>query len=306
MSKLNCRSFFNRYIAFQGTRMSLIASYFDGQSGEVSLEAHIERLSLEFQVLNNLTDNLKKILPDFTDKLEFFLPTISGFLNTSSADTVKLSSKHKATVAKAKQCSFLNYGNMMVTVPENFNGNLPAYLNTLLELTPDTYGKIHQLLGDYNGILSSFITNKEDKTAIKTHTDFFLKIQVARTNRESKLKHFFPTVNGRSKVRLKDVISRMADVDDLFIASTKLTTVQNKQNLQQVDTELRGSIDLLKIIIGNINNKQTTSISPEAAMNISKGAYEVAKEVEHLSVFYYKVIIALKAVDSLADGILAN
>lgn len=284
--------------------MASIAKYLAPEDLCLALESNLQRMSLEFQFGDNFVNSLREVIPGLTAKIDLAKTTVSEFFNAGQQYEETLSKKQRKVVDKLKELDFLNFGELLITVPENFKGSLTDYVELLVAVAPKTYAEINALLGEYNAILSSFVTNKTDKTALRTHEALFRGIQRSRADREKALNLFFPRVTGKSKQRIKDVVQRFADVETLFKVSSKLTAIQTTQNLNLIQASVQQSVDLLNLILTSIESKETVVIGPEAAQNISAGAYEVAKEVEHLSVLYFNIMTALAAVDSLANVVI--
>lgn len=273
-----------------------------------SLDLQLEHLALEASVSFNMAGGLKSIIPGLLDQISTVSSVINNFLasDKQTESKINLTADQKLAVQKLKAVSLLNYGDIGVMTPENFKGNLHQYVVALLTLSPKVYGSINELLGEYNGILSSFITNREDKTTLKTHEAFFRRIQRARIERENAIKHFFPKVTGKSRLPMKEVLSRVAEFETLLVDINKLSHTQQNQNLGQVSNMVQQSTDLLNIIHKSIKEDTKMVVGPEATMNISKGAFEVAKEVEHLATYHYQVSVAIAVVKAFCTTIIEN
>lgn len=297
----------NFAFTFLGPTMNPICKLVDAQTTTLSLESQISQLALEANYLSNLSQGLKKILPSLVQKVKESLGMVSS---TAPSDTVNgssnfnLMSKQKEALQKMKALDFLVFAEVLVQVPENFKGNLHDYVVLLNNLSPKVYQEVNNLLGEYNVILSSFINNREVQTGLKTHEALFRRIQGARSEREKMMRKFFPKVDGKSRQPLKTIMHRGAELETVFKEVNKLKGTHQKQNLVQLQSMVQQSTDMLGIILKNIQDNPSTVVGPEATLDVAQGAYEVAKEIEHVAAFHYQVMTVLQTADLLVEVVM--
>lgn len=276
----------------------------------LSLESQMNQLALEAGFLTNLSQGLKKIIPSLLEKIRGATDMVDHAAEADTASqpvsNANLTPRQKEAIQKVRALDFLVFAQMPVQVPENFKGKIHDYIVTLNSLSPKVYSGVITLLGEYNAILSSFINNSEMQTGLKTHQALFRGIQGTRAQREKLIKHFFPKIDGKSKQPLKEIVARSSDLPSLFQDTNKLRTDHKKQNLQQINAAVQQSVDMLGIILKNLQEHKDSKVGPEATMDVASGAYEVAKEVEHLAAFHYQVITALASVEAISSLILDN
>jgi hypothetical protein len=65
-------------------------------------------------------------------------------------------------------------------------------------------------------------------------------------------------------------------------------------------------VDLLDLIIGGVQSGNISNVSPEAAINISNGAFEIARYVRFISQVYFTVEVFLNIVDQLTETLSRN
>lgn len=274
----------------------------------LAVEQQLEQLALESGFLSNLSQGLKKIIPSLLDKLHDAVGMLAGATSEVAPPTTStianLTSIQKQALQKMKALDFLVFAETPVQVPENFYGDLHSYLQTLNGMASKVYSGVIALLGEYNVILSSFINNREVQTGLKTHEALFRGVQGAREQREKVIHHFFPKATGKSRLPLRMIMKRGAELEPTFREANKLRGEHGKQNLAQVNAMVQQSVDLLKIVLSQLQNSPNNNVSPEATMDVSKGAYQIAKEVEHLAAFHFQLVTALKSVDDLCTTIM--
>ncbi len=274
----------------------------DNYTEVLSLEESIDRMALESSILLNIADTFKSILPKLSEKLHAVFDNTRG---THSEISVGVSPLFKEFVKldkdMSKELSSLNYvelGNILVSVPEGFKGNLLEYNKLLLTISDTIYATSLQIIQEYHGILSSFITNKENQTSVKDYKDFFNRISRTREPLESSLNSF--SSNGtRSRIYFKDVIGRISDLKDLSDVTNKLFSQHVLVNLGSIKEAVFKLTSMLDIIIDQMAKQDISKVSKAAASNIAEGGYMVGQQVEFLSLFYYRCSVSLQSTVNL-------
>ena len=265
----------------------------------ISLESQLERLALEADVISNVIATFKSILPNLVSKIN---ETVE-YKETNEINMSQLAKEASVSFAsldkKLKYANYLNFSKTLVSVPEGFKGNLLEFIILLNKSTPIVYTTGKELLSEYKTNLSTFITNKEDKISLKDNTPFFNKLKATRTNILDEINKFFTTNNGLSKQYLKDTIDRFNDLEKLVVEVKNLDKKHVAESMKDMHVHVKECTDLLNIIIDQIDKEGTSKVSGPAAVNISQGAYEVAKYVEFMAAYRYKTMQAIYTVDKL-------
>jgi hypothetical protein len=262
----------------------------------ISLETHMEKLALEANVLANLIDTFRNILPVLTNKISGALVPMK--LNNSS-EVIEAIKTFRTLEPKLKHVNYMNYVTTVVAVPENFSGELLSYINTLIKLSPEIYTQTKLMLNEYKSLLAVFISNKDSRNSLKDDRSFFAKIEKNRADTSALLESYFPGHTDKSVVYLKDVLGRFADLHPLTVALSKLDSKHNSQNLVEIESLTKECVDLLNIVMENIKVGSIDNVNGVMSMNLSTGAYEVAKYLEFLSVFKYRVMQGISSVNKL-------
>ena len=283
-----------------------LAQFVQTQEPTVSLESMLEVIALESGVMANMLETFKKVVPSFLLKLKETNQFLSNNLEEQDKLRLSLSGKEKSAISRAKHLDYLTFGDRVISIPENFKGDFIKYAVQLNAVATAAYQTQSLVLLEYNQILSSFLTNKEDKISLKDHTTFFNRIKAEREGYAHKLAAFRNEKTGVTKTRFRSVISRMADVEALVNETSKLTSQHSKAKLHDIHRTVNESVDLLNMIIEGIQDGTISNISPNATMNISQGAYEVAKYVEFVGVVYFDITVFLNCVENMIDALTSN
>jgi hypothetical protein len=287
--------------------MQKLCQAFPVSTSSISLESHLQQIAMEGNFLTNMITTFRTALPAFVSKLRDV--NMAFFNKTGQAKLVPLtlSSNDRNILDHMDMLDFLIFGDTYVMVPENFKGNLNAYAKELSRVAEAVFRMENKALQEYNMILSSFITNKDDKISIKDHTAFFTRVRNEREDLMGDLNKFFKNNNNKTRAPLRSVMQRFKDVEPFLEATTALTSTQNKASLDKIHNATNQCADLLDIIIKSMSEGKMDNISPEAANNIATGAYEIGKYVEFVSLVYFRISVLIAVGKSLlqdiADGV---
>lgn len=272
----------------------------------MSLESQMQFLALEASAISNVIETFSSIIPNLADSI------FTGFKSlTQSDDIVRIKVQDaKLTFGKLKvklpHASFIAQSKTLVSVPEGFVGNLLAYSLTLSNMSNAVFSEANKTLGEYNFVLSAFISNKENKISLKDHTDLFIRTRARREELSGLIQAFFPKDSDVSKAYLGDVIHRFNDLEPLVHSVERLNNQRKDHNLIAVNDSVKKCLDLLNIIINDTKNNGIAQVSGAAAQNISQGAYEVGKLVEFISVYRYRVEQLVSTIEKLLKSLEEN
>lgn len=263
----------------------------------------LQRLSLEANVTTDIHEYFTNTLPNFiTDikhRLNYFKTNTEEFKHTKSSK--ELLNKYKEVKKYIPSLDLLLFGEVLVTVPENFDGNLNKYIECMLLIYIEFMKIETDILNKYNLILSNFATNKEAKYSIKDYDVFFNKIRSDRERIVNLVKAFFPKDTGKTKKRLRDVLSRWNDLEDLVNNSAKLNTHIENTNVNNIINTTNKAVNTLDVILEQLKKNDTVNVNPIAAKNIANSTYEVAKYIELFGLLYHESRVAVYTVEKILD-----
>lgn len=257
-------------------------------TSSVSIENRLEVLSLEAINVANVIEVFKNILPDLNVKITETLDKLSFYKDNNSPEIKEILSNYKELEKKLKLINYVDKKDLLISVPEGFKGNLNKYLDLITEISNNVYPEANKLLNNYKLILSGFLTNKDQKISLTDHTNFFNSIRVKRESNISKLS-FYQTNNNSSKAKLKDSIEKINDIDLLVKKTEIINKVRNNNSLQELVGTVQEISKLLDTVIERVSVGDIANVSGASAKNLSEGAYEVAKYIEFVSLFNFRV-----------------
>lgn len=263
-------------------------------SSESSIKNRLEALSLESIYVANVIEVFKGVLPDLISKIKNTLNDIPKYTdivhkNKIVSDIKLISSLNKDLEDKLKLINYVSRKDLLISVPEGFNGNLIEYTKLLYILTSKIYPEANKLLSQYKIIISGFLTNKEEKLSLTDYTILFNSVKRQRENFISEISEFYPNGTSTSRAKLGSVINKFSDIDILVKNVIDINNVRKSNILSDVSQSTSDITKILDIIIERVSKGDIVNINGSVAKNLAEGAYEIAKYVEFVSIFNYKL-----------------
>ena len=264
----------------------------------------LESLSNESIIVENIKTLFTEKLPNFITSIKSKLIFFDSIKDEEKISKDVLNDKYKIALKHIPALDFLLFADRIISVPEDFEGQLLDYLKILNQTYPMFSNQINDILDEYNLILASFATNKENKYSLQDHSRLFDLSRIKRESILSELKVFFPKDTGKTKKRMRDVLKNFEELEPLVLTTSKLNDQILATNLNQIKNRVNKTIDSLDIILKQMTNNEADRLSQEAALNISKGAFEIGKLIESYVIVYNDARIAVYSVEKLLDTII--
>jgi hypothetical protein len=268
----------------------------------MGLEQMAQVISLESNFIDNAVFRINEFLPKLGNKLK---DTVDSFATDSfgSYDGPKITSiqtqrDFKVISKRVYSHNFLDFQDVLVQVPEGFEGNILDYLKLLNRIHLDIFKEALEVIGDYNVVLSSFITNKEDKNSLRVHSQIYERADAKREQVLKDLSGFFKDGSDLSRLPLRKVISRFADLELVAEEAVTLTKDNHIKNLEKVKSGITETLIYLDKIT---SNREITQVSGSSAKQLAESAMSVARLVEACSVYAYKVRQAIESNRTIVD-----
>lgn len=271
-----------------------------------SISNKLQGLSIEAINVANVVEVFKGILPSLSTKISETLSDLDFYKESNSPEIKKLLSNYKVLEKKLDLVNYVSNKDLLISVPEGFKGNLVEYLSLLEKLSVQIYPEANKLLTNYRLILSSFLSNKDQKISLLDHTNFYNTVKRDREGFISTLSSY-QTNNNVSKAKLSTTINRIGDIDTLVTKTENINKIRNNNNIKELVSSIKEITILLDTVIERVNTGDVNNISGPSAKNLSEGAYEVAKYIEFVSLFNFKIeqitATVIKLVDQISNEI---
>lgn len=269
-----------------------------------SLELGIQRLALEATTLQNVIDTFRNVIPSITDKLssiaDSFIPTDD---HTESVQNLKkFVQTHKTDIDNV---GIVNHASTLLPVPEGFHAKskILPFLDHLVKISPDVTKGLQEILSEYQIVLSTFISNKDAKTSIKDHTQFYQRIKKQRLTLTEGVQSFFDPKVDRSRLPFSSIYEQTSDIYTAVDRIDALNMARKKHDLMFVKKQVANSVELLKLVTEQSEKREITEISGAAAMDLSNGAFEVGLWVEFAAIYHFRMEQAISAVNAQVEMI---
>lgn len=267
----------------------------------LSIESRVAQFGMEAWDVADLVSSFTEITDGLKENLLGIASSFSSLVdgNKTNKEISLYDSRNTSVMRKTRDVVFGNYEKSLVSVPEGFKGNFIEYLVFMNSISTNVYNDTENLLSEYQLLLSRFISNKEDKISLQDHTAFYEKLKDRREKMAGQMEAFFDSRSNHSKLAMKKVISRFADIQTVLERSVELDKSRRKHNLKDTSQSVTKVIGLLDILLKRAQEKGITEVSPVASINISKGAFEMGKHIEFLGIYAFRVEQILGCVDKL-------
>lgn len=270
---------------------------------DVALENYINTISLESNYLANVIDLFRNFMPEISVRIRSVSAKLTSLFEQTTTTSALIAGRERAVVKASEHLDLLLFGENFILTPENFKGKFLDYAQVLAKITQTSHKTQLNVFSDYTAILSSFITNKEDKISVQDHTKLYDSVRKEREQASKEISVFFKDQTGKSRQKLKSVISRFAELPELLKATEVVGVTNAKYDLKALENSVNHCADLIDLIIKQVKENSIKSVSPEAAKNIAMGAYEMAKFVEYISLLYYQASVFVNCINKMCDVI---
>lgn len=254
--------------------------------------------------------NAETILGLFSE----LIPKASGVISNITAtltNSVRVDSEvkelglvtkqYKEVLTLTKNIPFMSFADTVVLVPEGFKGDLATYSKVLAALRHTVIQDAMEVMRDYEIQLSIFLNNADSRKSLEKYDFNYKKVEAKRKDIETSIMRYFASSGVKSRLKLGQVVSRYADLTDIFKNAETLSGYKTKQDLEKLVNSSATITGILKLIKGKMEKNEIDVISGQAAKNISEGSYQVAKYLEIVSLVMFNVEVYLGCVNVMSD-----
>jgi hypothetical protein len=175
------------------------------EAASFTVEQNLTRLALEASIAENVYSIFRDLIPGLSAKMADIVSSLN-FITGEATKAKEFKANAQNFTSQVRGLNYADYRKMLVEVPEGFEGNLLDYLKTLVKHAPIVYNDTNKLIGEYNFVLSSFITNKESKVSLQDHQELYLRAQERRELISKDLDAFFNPKSTLSRQPLSKVM----------------------------------------------------------------------------------------------------
>lgn len=263
-----------------------------------------DRLAVEAIANGDVLGIFRRIIPKARTLISGYLESMASLeisVGTSSSQSDKnMDAVYTRVLKELAKFNYLAYKDVLVSVPEGFQGKLPPYLRFML-----TSGKVNLDLGlqavrSYNTELSVFLSNSDFRTSLMAHNELYAKIRRERMDQQKALSVFFKKGSTLARRPLGSLIDRFGELETCFRDVTALESVRKGQNYHTLLSEVKRSVELLDLVRQRSEEGSIEKISGPMAKHLADGAYEIASYVENTVIYGYHLETITSTVRNLA------
>ena len=201
----------------------------------INLDRQRAKLALEASVLANVIDTFRSMIPSVTSKLSDIAVSLKPVddLTKTINNLNKFADDHRKEIGAV---GIVKHCDTLIPVPESFDAKakMIPYLEFLLKASPTVMAGVQEILSEYHLVLSTFISNKDAKKAIRDHSAFYKRIEKDRLGVATPLESYFDKDVSRSRLKFAQVYDQTSDVLDAVKLVTEINRLRSKQNLDGI------------------------------------------------------------------------
>lgn len=266
-----------------------------------SLQTANEALAIELlngPTMNSIVGFMPRIFKSARDGLAVFL--------TAKFDYFKAKSYEHDQLAILQKFDDVGYGKI-ATLPlatlEGFVGNYAEYgKQMLVNLTFfDSYTQAD--LARYKLLLGDIISNRSARLDLTDLTKRYRATEKARAESDKANADFFAAGSHLAIQPLGNVVASLNDLKVIFSDSQLIISRIKAIDPEAVKNRVNEINDLVDLLVGELDAKNVTELSKAQIQNLSQGIMELAYQIEHFSLSYYRAVTYVTAVGRLTDAL---
>src|ERR1700752_9172 len=247
-------------------------------------EEFLKKLALDDYIGSNIIDFFRDGVSYLISR---FKDLLLSFGHHDVRDDVK-QIEHAVTEAERNHIEhrYLRYRDVLVRVPEGFTGDFLTYAIELNSIGRSIFGQITELFTDYRTTMSVIISEPRKLESLVDLSSIY-KMSADIREQISKRIARFHNNNLVARARLITVLPRFGDSKALIAEIKKLSKIVELSEIKKIEALVKDTIKLLDILEKQIKDGVIKEVSSRTIKNISDGAYELARHVDQIVVFYY-------------------
>lgn len=237
-----------------------------------------------------------------------FIPKITSAFKAATAlsqtpNYEGITSDHKRFVELLNKHSYAELRNLKAVRPTGLAVPFLTYLQTLDVAVHHALAFKSETLDVYTMFLAK-LTSTKDALICTDERKLFTKIEKGRADVEAEFAKQFKTTDNTTDTKLAAVVDRNADWIDVFGQMDQVRRTLDRINLKDIELTVSHANDYLEVVYHQIKNGEIKNMSDEVIRQLSDGAYQVACEVEFLSLIYYRVVTLEVAIKDTREGVI--
>lgn len=252
-------------------------------------------IALESEVLGNMVSSVANYFPAMHQHVQPLSSNVSALIGTIKKGLSRTENKISEELEKLDYVGHTRY--MKIEVPEGFTGNMVAYLSELLIAFTYFRESTEPAMQDYYVLISSILTNKEAKKSLTDHTPEYTKLEKSRLALNSKINGMFQEKSSQAISTFGKHFGKNEELKEAHALAVALEKALAKADLDGVQDQTAKIADAMAILSEQAQEGKIAYLTAPVTKSLSQGAFEIARQVEFLSVNCYRAIGILKCLE---------
>ena len=270
--------------------------------------SHLNVLQIDCQSFINNSAAIGSSVERLTRFFDGFMPRISSAFEIVKSFSSKpkyegLQKEQMELLSKLERHSYHEVRLIKAFVPENFTGTFLPYAKELEKSIDHALSFNQEMLDPYVFFLAGIASEKFARLSSVDHVQNNKKYEQKRVEIEKELVSFFKSSKYETTSTVSEVCERNADWKEILEVMQQISLKMHKLNLSALQTKTAQAEDYLEAIYLLVRNNQMQNATTEVLNHLVDGAYQIACELEFISVTYYRSLTITQAVKDTIESI---
>lgn len=230
-------------------------------------------------------------------------------LNNVSLDNINrsyntLNNKVKDLAKQKADLNFVLHNNILLPVPDGFNGNWTEYVETLIKHRESLIKTSLSSMDEFQVFISAFLSNKDSRIALQDNRNINLGKAKARIEQTKAFESFFDPNGYNQRVTVGKTFNSTADLHQGLKLSMAHWNYVKEVDLKGLKSKVSVLAERINTLIAKYENHKDIEVSKQALLNIAEGSYETACQIEHLALFVARSEMAMSTAGNMATRLL--
>ena len=257
------------------------------------------KIALEFQPVDSVVEAYRSVVATVDSILD-------NLIGKKKPDAIPMDKNHTAFLTKLSTIPYTSLMQMKINIPEGFCSTFLIYLETL-EIAAKNVSTVHNdIIKPYVKLMAKLVSDRDTLLSTDSEFDKLLELEIARDKLYDQLGSCFNN-NVHTSLKYKDVIERNADMTKVLHLLNKLVYTCNSISHDDIMLDIKAADGYLEAIKSNLeeDEKYAKMVSKSTILKLANGTFQVAKEIEAISDFHYKVFVINASITSMIESISA-
>lgn len=230
-------------------------------------------------------------------------------LNNVSLDNINrsyntMNNKVKDLAKQKADMNFVLHNNILLPVPDGFNGNWTEYVETLIKHRESLIKTSLSSMDEFQVFISAFLSNKDSRIALQDNRNINLGKAKARIEQTKAFESFFDPNGYNQRVTVGKTFNSTADLHQGLKLSMAHWNYVKEVDLKGLKSKVSVLAERINTLIAKYENHKDIEVSKQALLNIAEGSYETACQIEHLALFVARSEMAMSTAGNMATRLL--